>query len=112
MHSVLQNVPLTPRYTYKGWTFNGSIPGPFLRLRVGDVMEVTHFNDDPTGMQHNIDFHAVMGPGGGSPLTNADSEDKRTARFKMLYPGLFVYHCAAGPLPMHVANGMYGANAC
>lgn len=108
LHSTIKEIPLTTRYTYKGWTFNDSIPGPFIRLRQGDVMEITHYNDDHTGMQHNIDFHAVMGPGGGAPLTNVDSDDKRTSRFKMLYPGLYVYHCAAGPLPMHVANGMYG----
>ena len=99
---------LTSRYKYTYWTFNDICPGPFIRARVGDTLELTHVNLDPTGMAHNIDFHAVSGPGGGAPLTFVEKEQQRKSRFKLLNPGLYVYHCAAAPLPMHVANGMYG----
>lgn len=79
-----------------------------LRARVGDWLECRHSNADITGMGHNIDFHAVMGPGGGAPATYADTGEARSGLFKLTYPGLYVYHCAAAPLPAHVGNGMYG----
>jgi FtsP/CotA-like multicopper oxidase with cupredoxin domain len=100
--------PLTKRFKFTFWTFNGSVPGPMIRARVGDTMELTHVNLDPTGMAHNIDFHGVSGPGGGAPLTYVEKGEERVSRFKLLNPGLYVYHCAAAPLPIHVANGMYG----
>lgn len=99
---------VTRNYKYDFWSFNGMCPGPFIRTRVGDVLEVNVTNSDDSGMPHNIDFHAVMGPGGGAALTTVYSNQKKTARFKLKSPGLFVYHCAAAPIPLHVANGMYG----
>jgi len=59
-------------------------------------------------MPHNIDFHAVVGPGGGAPLLLTEKAQTNVARFKLKYPGLFTYHCAAAPVPMHIAQGMYG----
>jgi len=59
-------------------------------------------------MAHNIDFHGVTGPGGGAELLLAEKNETKTAYFKLLNPGLFMYHCAAGPVPTHIANGMYG----
>jgi hypothetical protein len=93
---------------YPFWTFNGQVPGPFIRCRVGDVLEVRHTNKSESGIGHNIDFHAVIGPGGGAPALYAELDETKTGVFKMLYPGLFIYHCAAAPVPMHIANGMYG----
>lgn len=99
---------LTNRYTYKFWGFQKSVPGPIIRARVGDVLDVTLHNKDDTGMPHNIDFHSVTGPGGGASCLNAESLESKRAAFKLLSPGLFIYHCAAAPVPMHIANGMYG----
>jgi copper-containing nitrite reductase len=59
-------------------------------------------------MPHNLDFHAVSGPGGGGAVTTVVAGGHATARFKLLYPGLFVYHCGAAPVMVHLANGMYG----
>lgn len=100
--------PLTRKWKYEFWGFNGHCPGPFIRARVGDVMEVNVKNNDPSGMPHNIDFHAVDGPGGGAPLLLTDTGRTKSAHFKLTHPGLFVYHCAAAPIPLHIANGMYG----
>ncbi|KAI8999864.1 Cupredoxin [Gaertneriomyces semiglobifer] len=102
----VMNSSLDTKYEY--WTFNDIVPGPFIRARVGDVLEVTFTNLDSNGLGHNIDFHAVTGPGGGAPATYAEEGQTRTAAFKLLYPGLWVYHCAAEPVPVHIANGMYG----
>ena len=83
-------------------------PGPMIRGRVGDVVELTLTNTDETGNPHNIDCHGFEGPGGGAPITTAQQGEAKVARFKLLYPGLFVYHCAAAPVPAHIMNGMYG----
>ncbi len=108
LETVTKVVQLTNQYKYEQWTFNGSVPGPFIRARVGDVVEVKLTNRDATGNPHNIDSHAFTGPGGGSAITTVEENETKTARFKLLCPGLFVYHCAAAPIPVHIANGMYG----
>ena len=93
---------------YTMWTFGGSMPGRFIRVREGDQVEVHLRNDKHSSMPHNIDLHAVTGPGGGakSSLTLPGGESVFT--FAALNPGLYVYHCATAPVPMHIANGMYG----
>lgn len=93
---------------YMFWTFNGRVPGPFIRVREGDTLELVLTNPPESGMPHNIDLHAVTGPGGGAAVTLAQPGETKTARFKMLNPGLYVYHCAAPPVTDHIANGMYG----
>jgi len=99
---------LTSQYKYEQWTFNDMVPAPFIRARVGDVVELTLTNRDPSGNPHNIDCHAFTGPGGGAALTTTEEDETKTARFKLLCPGLYLYHCAAAPVPVHIANGMYG----
>lgn len=93
---------------YRFWTFNGRVPGPFLRLRQGDTLDLTLINPKDSAMPHNIDLHAVTGPGGGAAVTLANPGETKRARFKMLNAGLYVYHCAAPPVSDHIANGMYG----
>lgn len=94
------------RYTF--WTFNGSVPGPMIRVRQGDTVEL-HFKNSPSShMAHNIDMHAVMGPGGGAAATATPPGHETVFTFKATRAGIFVYHCATAPVPMHIANGMYG----
>ena len=94
--------------TYTYWTFNNKVPGPFVRVRVGDTVEVKLKNHDGSDMMHNVDFHAVTGPGGGAGATMAAPGETRGFRFKALNPGLYVYHCATPMVAQHIANGMYG----
>jgi nitrite reductase (NO-forming) len=94
--------------TYRYWTFNGQVPGPFVRVRVGDTVEVTLKNSDDSVMMHNVDFHAVTGPGGGAVATMAAPGETKGFTFKALQPGLYVYHCATPMVAQHIANGMYG----
>ncbi|HET7714630.1 MAG TPA: copper-containing nitrite reductase [Bauldia sp.] len=94
--------------TYRYWTFNGQVPGPFVRVRVGDTVEVTLRNHEDSWMQHNVDFHAVTGPGGGGVATVADPGTEKGFTFKALNPGLYVYHCAVPMAAQHISNGMYG----
>ncbi len=93
---------------YMFWTFGGSVPGSFIRVREGDFVEL-HLNNHPTSrMPHNIDLHAVTGPGGGAASSFTAPGHTSQFSFTALNPGLYVYHCATAPVPMHIANGMYG----
>lgn len=94
--------------TYKYWTFNGTVPGPFIRVRVGDTVDVTLKNNIDSAMIHSVDFHAATGPGGGAVHTQADPGTEKRVEFKALLPGLYVYHCATPMVAHHITNGMYG----
>jgi len=94
--------------TYKFWTFNNKVPGPFLRVRVGDTVNVDMSNAKDSHMIHSVDFHAVTGPGGGAAVTQAAPGSTKSFTFKALNPGLYVYHCATPMVAQHISNGMYG----
>lgn len=98
---------LAPGVGYNFWMYNGHVPGPFIRVRVGDVVEV-HLKNLSPDKTHTVDFHAVTGPGGGAPILMANPGQETVGQFKMLHPGLFIYHCAANPMPAHMSNGLYG----
>lgn len=93
---------------YTFWTFGGSVPGPFVRVREGDQVEVHLSNHPDSKMPHNIDLHSVTGPGGGAASSFTAPGHTSVFSFKALNTGLYVYHCATAPVGMHVANGMYG----
>lgn len=93
---------------YLFWTFGGEVPGLFIRVREGDLVEFHLANHPSSKMPHNIDLHAVTGPGGGAASSFTAPGHKSQFSFKAINPGLYVYHCATAPVGMHVANGMYG----
>lgn len=93
---------------YNFWTFNGTVPGTFIRARVGDEIELHLKNNENNNLPHNIDLHAVNGPGGGAEASFVAPGKEGSFTFKALNPGLYVYHCATAPVGMHIANGMYG----
>ncbi len=93
---------------YLFWTYNETVPGPFLRARLGDTIQLTLLNHQSSTHTHSIDLHAVTGPGGGANLTQVKPGESKTISFKALHPGIFLYHCASGNVPTHIANGLYG----
>ncbi|KAG2487786.1 hypothetical protein HYH03_013630 [Edaphochlamys debaryana] len=106
--TTTEDLPCSQLHKYTFWTYDGRVPGPMIRARVGDVLELQYVNQDRDGVGHNIDLHCVTGPGGGAPLLFAEEGETKVATFRLLHPGLFIYHCAAAPVPTHMANGMYG----
>jgi len=90
------------------WTFGGSVPGNFIRIREGDQVEFHLNNHQNNKMPHNIDLHSVTGPGGGAASSFTAPGHSSQFSFRALNPGLYVYHCATAPVGMHVGNGMYG----
>jgi nitrite reductase (NO-forming) len=93
---------------YTFWGFGGSVPGPFMRVREGDLVEFHLHNHPDNKLPHNIDLHAVTGPGGGAASSFTAPGHSSTFSFTAHNPGLYVYHCATAPVGMHIANGMYG----
>lgn len=94
--------------TYNFWTFGGSVPGKFIRVREGDFVEFHLKNNPNNKLPHNIDLHAVSGQGGGAAATFTAPGHETQFSFTALNPGLYIYHCATAPVGMHIANGMYG----
>ena len=95
---------------YKFWSFNGTVPGPMIRMRVGDTVELHLKNHAENKFPHNMDLHAVNGPGGGAGANLAAPGQEGVFSFQALAPGLYIYHCASPVpnIPAHIANGMYG----
>ena len=101
-------LPISDGVDYTFWTFGGRVPGKFIRVRQGDTVEFHLMNHPDSRFPHNIDLHAVTGPGGGAASSNTPPGHQTQFTFKTLNPGLYVYHCATAPVGEHVANGMYG----
>ncbi|TQD35466.1 nitrite reductase, copper-containing [Haloflavibacter putidus] len=99
---------MTDGVEYVYWTFDGTVPGSFIRTKIGDEIEFHLKNHPDNKLPHNIDLHAVNGPGGGAVSSFVAPGHEIVFSFKVLNPGLYVYHCATAPVGMHIANGMYG----
>lgn len=106
VQEVVKEISEGVQYTF--WTFGGKVPGKFIRVREGDTVEFHLANHPMNKLPHNIDLHAVTGPGGGATSSFTAPGHQSQFTFKALKPGLYVYHCATAPVGMHVANGMYG----
>jgi nitrite reductase (NO-forming) len=108
MHVIEKPMRLANGTQYTFWTFNGTVPGPMIRVHEGDEVEVHLSNSPNSTMPHNIDLHAATGPGGGAEASLTAPGHTSVFSFRALKPGLFIYHCATAPVGMHIANGMYG----
>lgn len=105
---VEKEMAISEGVSYTFWTFGGSVPGSFIRVRQGDTVEFHLKNHPSSKMPHNIDLHGVTGPGGGAASSFTAPGHESQFTFKALNEGIYVYHCATAPVGMHVANGMYG----
>ncbi|GIH81255.1 hypothetical protein Plo01_76840 [Planobispora longispora] len=102
--SVVREV--APGVRQRVWTFDGTVPGPVLRGKIGDVFTVTFVNGGT--MSHGIDFHAGANAPDGVMRTIAPGE-RLTYRFRAEHAGAWLYHCSTMPMTQHIAGGMYGA---
>ncbi|MBC7594779.1 MAG: nitrite reductase, copper-containing [Kineosporiaceae bacterium] len=90
------------------WTYNGQVPGPMMRVMVGDDVVINLTNDKRSLHEHNIDLHAVNGPGGGAKATAVQPGETKSFQFKALNPGLYIYHCATSNVGVHNTHGQFG----
>src|SRR3546814_12208766 len=105
---IEKEMPISEGVSYTFWTFGGTVPGSFIRVRQGDTVEFHLKNAPDSKMPHNIDLHGVTGPGGGAASSFTAPGHASQFTFTALTQGLYVYHCATAPVGMHIANGMYG----
>jgi nitrite reductase (NO-forming) len=99
---------IAPNISFNYWTFDGTVPGPMLRVREGDTVLLT-LDNDPTSLHpHSVDLHAVIGPGGGAKVLTVNPGESKTLKWKALHPGLYEYHCATMNVSTHNAHGQYG----
>ncbi|HKJ93149.1 MAG TPA: copper-containing nitrite reductase [Longimicrobiales bacterium] len=94
--------------TFKYMTWNNQVPGPMLRVRQGDTVRLTVKSAEENKSAHNVDFHAVYGPGGGAADTLVGPGQQKTIQFRAEYPGAFIYHCAVPNIDEHISSGMFG----
>ncbi len=99
---------VSPGVYFNYWTYDGKVPGPFLRIKEGDTVILSLTNDESSLHHHNIDLHAVTGPGGGAVLTDVMPGETKTFKWKALNPGLYIYHCAMPNVSSHNSHGQYG----
>jgi nitrite reductase (NO-forming) len=93
---------------YHYWTYNGTVPGPMIRVRQGDTVKLALHNALESPVSHSIDSHGVLGPGGGGKVTQTPPGGTSVFQFKAMRPGVFIYHCATPMIPYHLSHGMYG----
>ncbi|WP_197911699.1 multicopper oxidase domain-containing protein [Kineobactrum salinum] len=89
------------------WTYNGTIPGPLVRVKQGDVVDFTLLNHADNEQSHSMDFHAAR----ADVLDEFESikpGQTKQFTFKAEYPGVFIYHCGSDSMAEHIARGMYG----
>ena len=108
LETVEKKGQLADGVEYMFWTFNGTVPGPFIRVKEGDIVTFNLKNNKANMNIHSIDIHAVNGPGGGAKATQTPPGGKTAFQWKALNPGIYIYHCATSHIPTHIANGMYG----
>ena len=108
LEAVEAEARLADGVTFTFWTFNRTVPGPFVRVRVGDEVLVRLRNASDSAMMHSVDFHAALAPGGGAMGLQVGPGEEKAIRFRATVPGLFVYHCGTPMVAEHIANGMFG----
>ncbi|MEP6873381.1 MAG: multicopper oxidase domain-containing protein, partial [Burkholderiales bacterium] len=91
---VEKEMPISEGVSYMFWTFGGTTPGSFIRVRQGDTVEFHLKNHPSSKMPHNIDLHGVTGPGGGAASSFTAPGHESQFTFKALNEGIYVYHCA------------------
>ena len=98
-------------HTSNGWTFNGTIPGPTMRMTEGDLVRIEVINSENNAQAHSLHMHSVHssdmdgveGPGG----TIAPGKSF-TYEFVAQPYGVYPYHCHVNPIADHINRGLYG----
>jgi nitrite reductase (NO-forming) len=106
---VVQETRMTvaPGFVVGVWTFGGSVPGPVIRVHLGDLVRIHLKNPASNQLPHSVDFHSSMVAWNG-PMTSIDPGEEKLYEFRAKYAGVWMYHCGTAPALHHIANGMYG----
>ncbi len=102
---VETDITVAKGFVVHAWTFGGTVPGPTIRVHLGDTIRV-HLTNNGT-MTHSIDFHASQTAMNHQMVAIAPG-DTFTYTFTADYAGVWMYHCGTAPALHHIANGMFG----
>jgi nitrite reductase (NO-forming) len=94
-------------FVQKVWTFGGTVPGPVIRVKVGDTIRIHLKNPATNQLPHSVDFHASQ-VAWNDEMTSIDPGKEKLYEWKADYAGVWMYHCGTSPALHHIANGMYG----
>ena len=94
-------------YVQSVWTFGGTVPGPVMRVKVGDTVRIHLKNPATSQLPHSVDFHSSM-VAWNDEMTSINPGEEKLYEFKADYAGVWMYHCGTAPALHHIANGMYG----
>jgi nitrite reductase (NO-forming) len=100
-----KDMTVAPGFVVRVWTFGGTVPGPVIRVHLGDTVRV-HLKNE-TQMSHSIDFHASQ-TAMNDQMVEIPPGGTFTYTFKAEYAGVWMYHCGTAPTLQHIANGMFG----
>jgi len=89
------------------WTFNGTVPGPTMRVKVGDTVRIHLKNPATNKLPHSVDFHSSM-VAWNDEMASINPGEEKLYEYKAEYAGVWMYHCGTAPALHHIANGMYG----
>ena len=98
---------VAPGFVQAVWTFGGTVPGPVIRVTVGDTIRVHLKNPAENKLPHSIDFHASQ-VAWNDEMTSIDPGEEKVYEWTADYAGVWMYHCGTSPALHHIANGMYG----
>jgi nitrite reductase (NO-forming) len=112
VHDITLTTVEKPMTVAKGfvqqvWTFNGTVPGPVIRVKVGDTVRIHLKNPKESKMPHSVDFHASQ-VAWNDEMTSINPGEEKLYEWKAEYAGVWMYHCGTAPALHHIANGMYG----
>ncbi len=98
---------VAPGFVQKVWTFGDTVPGPVIRVKVGDTVRIRLVNPPENELPHSIDFHSSM-VAWNDEMRSINPGEELIYEWTADYAGVWMYHCGTSPTLHHIANGMYG----
>jgi FtsP/CotA-like multicopper oxidase with cupredoxin domain len=98
-------------HKFKAWTFNGTVPGPTMRMTEGDLVKITLINSPKSNHSHSLHMHSVhsgLMDGVYGAAGNVPPGKNFTYTFTAQPYGVYPYHCHVEPVADHINRGLYG----
>lgn len=107
LETIEKEMVVAPGFVQKVWTFGGTVPGPVIRVKVGDTVRIRLKNPASSEVPHSVDFHSSL-VAWNDEMTSIMPGEEKIYEWKAEFAGVWMYHCGTAPALHHIANGMYG----
>ncbi len=107
LETIEKEMTVADGFVQKVWTFGGTVPGPVIRVKVGDTVRIRLKNPAGSQLPHSVDFHSSL-VAWNDEMTSINPGEDKMYEWKAEYAGVWMYHCGTAPALHHIANGMYG----